>query len=81
MTRVGRYQLMDDDTDSEVNALLTKARELRRHAQETALPWYRKRLLRLARDVEAKATQIEQGGDAPAPKQKGPDNVRPFRHS
>jgi hypothetical protein len=80
MAPATRYQLMDRDDDSEVNALLTKARELRRQADETALPWYRQRLLKLARDVEMRAGELEHGEET-APTKKGPDNVRPFRQS
>jgi hypothetical protein len=71
---------MDDGTESKINALLSNARKLRQHAQETALSWYRKRLLQLARDIEAKASELE-NPDASAPNEKGPDNVRPFRRS
>ena len=68
------YHLMEDA--SSINDLLTSAREFRRQADETTLPWYRKRLLKLARDIEAKAAELEAGQ-----KKKGPDNVRPFPQS
>lgn len=73
------YHLMDigDDANSPVNELLTNARKFRRQAEETTIPWYRRRLLELARDVEAKASELE----AHAGKKKGPDSVRPFRQS
>lgn len=63
-----------DDANGSVNELLTNARKFRRQATETTLPWYRKRLLRLARDLEAKAVELEEDE-----KKKGPDDVRPFR--
>jgi hypothetical protein len=46
-----------------VNDLLSQARRLRRHAEETMQPDYRAKFLRLARQVEARATEI----DAEAP--------------
>ena len=42
-----------------INDLLNHARRLRHHAEETAQPDYREKFLKLARQVEERATQIE----------------------
>ncbi|HWD27511.1 MAG TPA: hypothetical protein VG387_10125 [Rhizomicrobium sp.] len=67
----------DTDNEGNVNALLLNAQKLRRQAQETALPWYRARLLQLARDFETKASEL----DDHDPNEEGPDNVRPLRRN
>jgi hypothetical protein len=63
----------NNDADSPGNGLIAEARKFRRQAEEATLPWYRERLLKLARDLEAKAAELEA--------EKGPDNVRPLRKS
>jgi hypothetical protein len=42
-----------------VNALLVKAGEFRRAADATLLPDYRTKMLKTARELEAKASEIE----------------------
>jgi hypothetical protein len=70
----------DTDNEGNVNALLQNAQKLRRQAQETALPWYRERLLQLARDFETKACELDEHDPSQdRPNDERPDNVRPLR--
>jgi hypothetical protein len=52
------------DTDK-INALFSQAAQLRRDARASALPWYRRKLLSLARDIEARATDMDAGLEKP----------------
>ncbi len=47
------------DQSIEINDLLTRARKLRRCAEETAMPLYRAKFIGLARDVEGRATEMD----------------------
>jgi hypothetical protein len=47
-----------------INALFVQAARLRREARAAVLPWYRRKLTALARDIEAKATELDAGLEA-----------------
>jgi hypothetical protein len=74
MSHIGAYHLMgESEANNAICELLTSARNLRRQAEETTIPWYRTRLLKLAQDFEERAGELA--------KKKGPDNVRPLHSS
>jgi hypothetical protein len=60
-----------------INALFAQAARLRRDARTTLLPWYRRKLVSLARDIEAKATELDAGLEAPGRRSGGLRTVRP----
>ena len=58
-----RFLFMEAYVQAEVNQLLTKAGHLRHAAIATSMLQYRAMLLRVARDLEAKAAALEIVGD------------------